>query len=180
MHAGMHPGSNSRSRRSRSATGRQGGFTYLGLLAFVAIMGVGLLAAGEVWQTAQRREKERELLFIGDQFRSAIGRYYEHPAGGASRYPATLEDLLKDPRSPSTQRYLRRIYRDPITGSTEWGVIRKPDGGIYGVYSLSEVEPLKHANFSLADKDFEGKVKYADWIFAYVPKENAPKASSRR
>ncbi len=180
MHAALPVGSGGRSKRPRFALDRQEGFTYLGLLAFVAIMGVGLLAVGEVWQTAQRREKERELLFIGDQFRRAIGQYYEHPAGGASRYPATLEDLLKDPRYPSTQRYLRKIYRDPIAGSTEWGVIRKPDGGIYGVYSLSEVEPLKHANFSLADKDFEGKAKYADWIFAYVPKENASKAPQRR
>ncbi len=173
-------GSGGRSWSARNAFGRQGGFTYLGLLAFVAIMGVGLLAAGEVWHTAQQREKERELLFIGDQFRRAIGLYYEHPMGGGSRYPATLEDLLKDPRYPSTQRYLRKIYRDPFNGGTEWGVIRKPDGGIYGVYSLSEAEPLKKYNFRLADKDFEGKAKYADWIFAYVPKENAPKTPKRR
>jgi len=173
-------GKSGRSRRScKRRRGREGGFTYLGLLALVAIMGVSLAAIGEVWHTAQRREKEQELLFVGSQFRRAISLYYERTPGNG-RYPANLEDLLKDPRYPSTQRYLRKIYRDPINGGTEWGVIRKPDGGIYGVHSLSEEEPIKVGNFSLADKDFEGKTKYADWIFAHIPKEKSMISPQRR
>jgi len=52
--------------------GREGGFTYLGLLAIIAVMGVVMVGTGEVWHIAQKREKERELLFVGDQFRRAI------------------------------------------------------------------------------------------------------------
>ncbi len=158
---------------------RQGGFTYLALLAVVAIMGVTLAAVGEVWHTAQKREKEKELLFIGDQFRRAIGLYYDHSPGNG-RYPQSLEDLLKDPRYPSTQRYLRKIYRDPINGGTDWGFVRKPDGGIFGVHSLSEDEPLKKSNFRLDDKEFGGKAKYSDWIFAHVPKENPARLPLKR
>lgn len=153
--------------------GRAGGFTYFGLLVIIVIMGVLLMTAGEVWHTAQRREKEMELLFIGNQFRQAIDDYYEHTPGKALRYPVSLEDLLKDPRYPSTQRYLRRIYSDPVSGSREWGLIKGPDGEIYGVHSLSEEEPLKKANFSLADRDFEGRRKYADWVFMHVPGRHA-------
>ncbi len=147
------------------------GFTFLGLMMIVALMGVGLLAVGEVWHTAQRREKEQALLFVGDQFRLAINAYYLHTPVTSKQqpYPMSLEDLLKDPRYPTTQRYLRKIYLDPISGSSEWGLAKKPNGGIYGVYSLSEETPIKKANFKLADKEFEGKTKYAEWVFLHVP-----------
>jgi len=149
--------------------GGVGGFTYVGLMIVIAIMGVTLAAAGEVWLTGQRREKERELLFVGEQFRLALDGYYERTPGQGLRYPAKLEDLLKDPRYPATQRYLRRIYRDPVTGGEEWGLVKGPNGEILGVHSLSEAVPLKQGNFSLVDRGFEGKTKYADWVFMHVP-----------
>jgi type II secretory pathway pseudopilin PulG len=149
--------------------GGAGGFTYVGLMIVIAIMGVVMAATGEVWLTAQQREKERELLFVGDQFRQAIDGYYEHTPGQALRYPMKLEDLLKDPRHPSTQRYLRRIYRDPVTGGEEWGLVKGPEGEILGVHSLSDAPPLKQGNFNLAERGFEGKTKYADWVFMHVP-----------
>lgn len=148
---------------------RMGGFTYYALLIIVAVIGVTLAAAGEVWHLAQKREKEQELLFAGNQFRQALNSYYENSPGRERHFPSNLEDLLKDPRYPSTKRYLRKIFRDPVTGSTRWGVLKGPDGEIYGVYSLSEEEPLKKGNFSLPDKNFEGKMKYADWVFMHVP-----------
>lgn len=152
--------------------GRIGGFTYLGLLVIVLVMGVALAGAGEVWHMAQRREKEQDLLHTGNQFRLALDAYYENTPGRERRYPATLEDLLKDPRHPSIQRYLRKIYRDPVTGGVEWGLLKGPDGEIYGVYSLSQEEPVKKGNFDLADRNFEGKAKYADWVFMHVPGQN--------
>ncbi|WP_435626536.1 type II secretion system protein [Candidatus Ferrigenium straubiae] len=148
--------------------GRERGFTYFGLLVVVAIMGVMLAASGEVWHIAQKRDREQELLFVGNQFRQAITEYYEHTPAQEQRYPANLEDLLGDPRYPSTQRYLRKIYRDPVGGSGKWGLIKGPGGEIYGVRSLSEEEPVKKSNFSLADKNFEGKTKYADWVFVHA------------
>ena len=154
------------------------GFTFIGLLIIVAIMGVGLLAVGEVWHSARQREKEQELLFVGNQFRRAISSYYLHaPAANKQQpYPNKLEDLLKDPRYPSTQRYLRKVYPDPISGSSEWGVVTK-NGGIFGVYSLSEKAPIKQENFRPSEKDFEGKTKYSDWQFVYVPRKNPSKSA---
>ena len=64
-------------------TARMRGFTFIGLLVIVAIMGVALLAVGEVWSFAQKREKEHALLYVGGQFRQAIKLYYMHtPATG--------------------------------------------------------------------------------------------------
>lgn len=145
------------------------GFTYIALLIVIVIMGVVLAAAGEVWHMAVKREKEQELLFVGNQFRHAISLYARNGKAGSVRFPMKLEDLLKDPRTPDTQRYLRRIYNDPITGSSTWGLLKGPSGEIFGVYSLSEDEPIKKQNFSFSDAAFEDKKKYADWVFMSLP-----------
>ncbi len=151
--------------------GRERGFTFLGLMMIITIMGVVLYSVGEVWHLARKREKEQELLFIGAQFRQAIRAYYENaPASHRmQRYPTHLEDLLKDPRYPGTHRYLRRLYSDPMRGVAEWGLIRDQKGGIIGVHSLSEDSPLKLAGFRLADADLAGQEKYSNWLFKYVP-----------
>ena len=143
----------------------QRGFTFIALLIAVAIIGAALAAVSGVWATAQTQEKERELLFVGDEFRRAIAGYAGHSTNAAARYPLSLEDLLKDPRYPRTQRHLRKIYVDPITGKTDWGLVKGPNGEIYGVYSQSEEKPLKIANFDPADAQFEGKTKYSEWVF---------------
>jgi len=147
-------------------TCRQRGFTYLTVLFIVAILMGGLALVGEVWETSAKRQKEADLLFVGNQYRKAIQRYV---LAGKAQYPQKLEDLLKDPRQPSIQRYLRKLYPDPITGKSEWGFVKGPDGGIGGVYSLSEDKPLKVAGFRLRDASLEGAQKYSDWKFAYSP-----------
>ena len=148
--------------------GRSRGFTYLTILFIVAIMGVGLALVGEVWHTAVAREKEAELLYAGNQYRSAIMRYY---LAGPQQYPRALSDLLKDPRKPGTERYLRKLYPDPITGKT-WAIVKAPDGGIMGVHSVSENKPFKRARFRIRDRSFEGATSYSDWQFVYLPESS--------
>ena len=66
--------------------------------------------------------------------------------------------------------YLRKVYPDPMTGSTEWGLIPAPGGqGIMGVYSLSEAAPIKTGNFSMAYEVFHGSSRYSEWQFFYNP-----------
>ena len=142
------------------------GFTYLMALFIVALMGAGYASVGEMWHTAAVREREAELLYVGNQYRRAIERYY---LGGPRRYPRTLEELVKDPRSPTTRRSLRKLYPDPLTGSAEWGLVKAPDGGIMGVHSKSEEAPLRKAGFNLRDRGFEDAKTYADWKFLYMP-----------
>jgi type II secretory pathway pseudopilin PulG len=154
----------------------QAGFTYLGLMIIVMIMGAALAATGTFFSHAAQREKERELLFVGHQFRDAIESYYRR-SPGASVYPKTLDDLVEDKRFPMPQHHLRRIYRDPVGGSTQWGLVEAPGGaGIMGVHSVSQDAPIKSGNFDAADASFEGAAKYADWQFVFKPPE-PPKAA---
>lgn len=155
----------------------QAGLTYLGVLLAVALLGTALAATGVVWRTARQSDDERELLFVGNQFRRAIGLYYQQTPGPAKRYPPSLEALLKDERFPNVQRYLRRIYPDPLTNRPEWGLVMAPEGGIAGVYSLSPEIPRKQANFSPADQSFEGAARYSDWRFVYQPGAGAAEAA---
>ena len=153
----------------------QHGFTYISLLLIVAAMGAGFAAFGELASNAAKREKEVELLFVGDAYRHAIGQYYEGSPGGHKVWPKSLEQLLKDERFAFTRRHLRRLYRDPVTGK-DWAVVEAPEGGIMGVRSASEAPPSKTANFPAGYEVFEGAQRYADWQFVYTPVQ-APTAS---
>jgi hypothetical protein len=135
-------------------------------------MGGGMAAYGELASRSMQREKEAELLFVGDQYRRAIGSYYESSPAGHKRYPRSLEALLKDDRFAFNRRHLRKPYRDPLTGG-QLEPVEAPEGGIMGVRSASEAAPLKSANFLPEYAAFEGAPRLADWQFVYTPPAGA-------
>lgn len=147
----------------------QSGFTYLAILFTIAISGILLARTGIDWTQSSQREKELELLFAGNQFRLAITQYYQRTPGVVKIYPKKLDDLLEDSRYNPPQHYLRKIYRDPLTNSQQWQLIIAPEGGIMGVHSKSEKPPIKTAGFGYGNEAFEGKSKYTDWQFVYMP-----------
>lgn len=158
---------------------RSGGFTYVGLLMVVAIFGAALASVGNVWSTTLQRERERELLFVGDAFRRAIAEYHDNsPGGGAKQFPRTLDDLLLDRRFPTVRRHLRKIYADPFSGKPEWGIIKGPGDTIMGIYSLSKVKPLKTSNFPEGYEVFEGKNSHSEWQFSFAQTVAGPSASN--
>lgn len=148
--------------------GRQAGFTYVAVLIVVATMGALSAVFGELTSHANQRDKEQELLFVGNQYREAIASYYRRTPGAVKRYPPSLEAMLEDGRYPNTIRHLRRLYRDPITGTTAWGIVQAPDGGVMGVYSLSEDAPIKSGGFAYRDLALEGATKYSEWRFVHT------------
>jgi hypothetical protein len=104
----------------------------MGALIALAVMGADLASAEVVWETAARPEKERELLFVGEQYCRAIGNYFHAAPGAAKEFPASLDDLILDRRHPVARRHLRKKFRDPITGSLDWGLVRGPGGAHRG------------------------------------------------
>ncbi|MDA8260875.1 MAG: type II secretion system protein [Betaproteobacteria bacterium] len=144
----------------------QSGFTYLYVLMLIALIGMGLAAAGTLWRTDAQRTREAELLFIGSQYRQAIHSYYAlDPA--QPRLPQSIDDLLQDNRRPTIVRHLRRAYRDPLTGG-ELALIRAPDTqGLVGVMSRATGRPFKIAGFLPEDEAFSGAASYADWRFVF-------------
>ena len=150
--------------------GRQSGFTYVGVLILVATLGAVGAAYGELSSHARQRDKEQELLFVGDQYRRAIASYYRKE----QRYPQKLADLLDDKRYPMPVHHLRKAYADPV-GGRPFALLAAPEGGIMGVASTSEEKPIKSGNFAYRDAAFEKATKYAEWQFVHVPRSpNGP------
>jgi type II secretory pathway pseudopilin PulG len=145
---------------------RQHGFTYLGLLILLAIIGMVGAAALKVDALLARAAAEQELLEEGAAFSAALNSYAAATPQGKPTQPPSLQDLLKDTRFPNVKRHLRKIFVDPISGKAEWGITYLADKvGVVGIYSLSQAQPLKQANFDERFQNFENKTHYADWKF---------------
>jgi type II secretory pathway pseudopilin PulG len=132
-------------RSGQCRRGRQGrrGFTYLGMLFFVAITAAALAALGQAWATAAQREKERELEWRGAEIGRAMASYAK--ANPPGQYPRSLDDLLVDRRGVQPRHHLRRAYVDPFTLQTDWVLVPDPSqpGRFSAVHSRSEQPLLK-------------------------------------
>jgi len=162
-------------------TRRQGGFTYLGLIILVTIIGLVAASTLRVGAIAQRRQAEQELLDIGSEYIAALKSYAAVTPAGQSTLPDRLDDLLLDSRFLAKKRHLRRVYLDPITGKSEWGIVRGTLGagsGILGIYSLAGGRPVKVDNFDTPFIDFKGKKSYAGWVFTAQPPEQPASAAA--
>lgn len=140
-------------------------------MALATVVVVGILADAAVALSSRmvQADREAELLFRGLAYRNAIRSYYE--AGNPVKtYPRALTDLLKDPRFLN-RHHLRKLYSDPMAKDDKggWLLVRAADGGIAGVASSSQDEPLKRANFPQSLEKLEAAQSYSDWIFEYTP-----------
>lgn len=152
-----------------ATTHSQAGFSYVLVMFAVAVMAIVAVRLLDVSATNERRAREADLLYVGNAYREAIGVFYENTPGTVKRYPESLADLLQDPRTTTLQRPLRKLYRDPVTGAAEWGVVRGGDDRIIGVFSLSHKEPVKTGGFDPVLVGFDNARQYRDWQFVYVP-----------
>ncbi|MFG6489632.1 type II secretion system protein [Roseateles sp. BYS78W] len=118
---------------------QQSGFTYMGVLLAIALLGIGLVAASEVWVKAARQQRMEQLDWVGQQYVQAIGSYYEASPGRTKVFPTSLQDLIEDRRFSFARRHLRSLYANPFTGTAEWELIRAPGGGIRGVRVVVEI-----------------------------------------
>jgi type II secretory pathway pseudopilin PulG len=143
---------------------KESGLVMLALLLALALASIALLAGLDVWALEKQRMQEEELLFIGNQYRLAIQRYYL----AGRTLPQSIDDLLEDKRFPIPLHHLRRAYADPMTGKTDWHFLLDGDR-FYGVYSSSDRVPIKHANFPHLYEFFANAQTYADWKFFYPP-----------
>lgn len=109
---------------------RRRGFTLIELLVVMAIIATLLSIALPRYFGSVERAKEVALRQSLTVMRDAIDKFY----GDQGRYPEQLEDLV-------TQRYLRDVPVDPVTGErTTWQMVAPPDsagtkGRVYDVHS---------------------------------------------
>lgn len=147
---------------------RQRGSALILVLVLVVVLGLAAGIAGQSWQSLMQRAREAELLWRGQQYRQAIGSYYQVRPGVGKIYPASLKELVKDPRFPHTVRHLRRLYDDPMTKG-DWEPVKGPGNRIIGVRSTSSLKPFQQDGFPPDLEGFRGKGSYREWEFVFVP-----------
>lgn len=146
----------------------QNGFAYMALLVVISASLLTLSAALPDKYQQAKREKEAQLLFIGQQYSNAIRLFYENPNVSIKRYPETLDELLEDNRTPKVMHHLRQMYSDPMTGSLNWGLVKNAEEQVMGVYSLSKGQPLKTDFSRYPQVVVVGGEEYNDIKFVYL------------
>ena len=122
-------------RARRSVTRQARGFTLLELIITLAILSILVGMAVPVMRNNIKRQREvelrhnlREIRMALDSFNRACnsGQFTELESDRYKEcYPKKLEYLVEGMRQrgtvDKTLRYLRRIPRDPMTNSADWG-----------------------------------------------------------
>jgi type II secretory pathway pseudopilin PulG len=98
-------------RRSR----RQSGYMLLAILLMMALMVIAATAVAPRLATQIKREREQELIHRGTEYAKAIRRFYRK----FGRYPTSIDQL----EQTNNFRFLRKRYKDPITGKDDWKLI---------------------------------------------------------
>jgi type II secretory pathway pseudopilin PulG len=102
----------------------QAGFSLPALIFFMTAVSIAIAAAVPVYQFQAKRELEEELIFRGGEYTRAIQKYQRK----FGVYPNSIEQLV----STNGLRFLRRAYKDPITGKDFRLLTINPDGSING------------------------------------------------
>jgi hypothetical protein len=102
---------------------RERGFALL--LVFALAASVAILIYLELPRVAFEHQRDKEALLIdrGEQYVRAIELYTRK----MNKYPQTLDDL----EHAQTIRFLRRRYKDPMTGKDEWRLVHRNANGQY-------------------------------------------------
>jgi type II secretory pathway pseudopilin PulG len=99
-----------RAERAQRREGRRGerGFLLLGIVTTIVVGSILSGMAVQEWSVLERRDREKELMFVQEQYAAAILRYQE--ANGA--LPTDLEQL--EEINTETGAYIRKLYTDPM------------------------------------------------------------------
>lgn len=116
-----------RTRKSRR-DGTQRGYILLSLLLVVALVSIVAATAASSIAFKIRRDREEELIHRGAEYSRAIRRFTKK----MGRYPLRIEDL----EGTDGLRFLRKRYKDPITGK-DFKLLHMTDLQRIGVGGLS-------------------------------------------
>ena len=140
------------------------GFAVAAVLVLLVIIALGAQVTTIPTKSALIRNAEEELIFRGQAYAAAIESYRTAVEGDDS-LPQRLEDLIDD-RRLNGQRYIRRLYADPLTGGA-WNLLRDESGGIRGVASRASGAPRKKAFFPKGLDAFATAASYKSWRFVH-------------
>ena len=171
------------SARTRSALPARRGFTLIEMIVTLTVLAILATAAMPIAKTAIQRDKELELRRALREIREALDAYKKladekkiEVEEDSEGYPPDLETLVNGVEVQEAQggkeggkesgkaskkivRFLRRIPKDPMTETIEWGLRSyqdDPDSGTWGEENVYDIHTTSGA------KALDGS-KYRDW-----------------
>jgi type II secretory pathway pseudopilin PulG len=116
----------------------ESGYILLTLMLMVTLLFIAAIAIVPEIKFEIRRDREEELIHRGVQYSRAIRAYYKK----FGRYPTRLEDL----ESSNNLRFLRKRYKDPVTGQDfkllHYGEVKMGLGGMMGGSNIPGANPV--------------------------------------
>jgi hypothetical protein len=100
----------------------ESGYALLLVFLMAAIAAIGLYMEVPRIAFETQRQKEQLLIERGEQYKRAIQLFLR--ANNNQRWPASIDEL----ESFNGRRFLRRRYKDPMTGKEEWRLIHIQNG----------------------------------------------------
>src|SRR5438552_546152 len=172
----------------------QQGYAMVAQIVAMSIMGIMMTVAMPTWRQMAQREKEAELVFRGQQYARAIGLFQKKSGPGV--LPPSIDALVDG-------HYLRKKYKDPITGgdfdvlfagapaSTPGAGSANPPQAGAGQAGRGAASPASGLGGStpvgrggvmgVASKSketsiriYNGRTHYNEWQFVYVMQTTAP------
>lgn len=108
--------------RSSRKDGSEAGYILLIVMMMATLLLISLAAALPSIYVEGQREKEKELIFRGEQYARAIMLFHEQ----FKRYPTSVKELLHT----NNLSFLRKDYPDPMTRSGQWRFIHATASGV--------------------------------------------------
>ena len=100
---------------NRNSSRNHRGYILLSVMLLMTIMLLTLTIEAPRIAQQIKREKEEELIHRGNEYKSAIKKYFRK----FGRYPVSLEQL----ENTNNMRFLRKRYNDPFTGKDDWRLL---------------------------------------------------------
>jgi len=95
---------------------------YAMLMVFVLASAIAIALYLEMPRVMFERQRQKEQLLIdrGEQYSLAVRRFYNK----FQKWPATMDDL----ENTNNMRFLRRRFKDPMTGKDDWRIVHEAAG----------------------------------------------------
>jgi type II secretory pathway pseudopilin PulG len=103
----------------RKRVGSQRGYMLLILMFFVALITFSMMAVLPKVIQQVKRDKEEEMIHRGTEYERAVKKFYKK----FGRYPNSLKDM----ENTNNIRFIRRLYKDPMSKDGNWKLLHITD-----------------------------------------------------